>query len=138
MGQAGLHEKILVWLLRIGGATTVLAFPTALLPAAAMSDVHAWLGLGDFPDQPITGYMARSLSLLYGFHGVLLLVMSTAVRRYRKLIVWVAYLLIGLGPCLLAVDLHSGMPAMWTWSEGPPLTATGFVVLYLLRSVPEE
>jgi len=134
--QIGLHEKILIWILRIGGVMTVLAFPTALLPASTMAEIHAWLGLGSFPDQPITSYMARSLSLLYGFHGVLLLVISTDVRHYRKLVGWMAWLMIGLGPALLAVDLHAGMPAMWTWSEGPPVVVIGFVMLYLRRSVP--
>ena len=136
MERVGLHEKILIWILRIGGVMTMLAFPTALLPASTMAEVHAWLGLGSFPDQPITDYMARSLSLMYGFHGVLLLVISTDVRRYRKLLGWVAALSVGLGLALLAVDLHAGMPASWTWSEGPPVFLTGFVMLYLRRSVP--
>jgi hypothetical protein len=34
---------------------------------------------------------------------------------------------------MLTIDLHAGMPAMWTMSEGPPLVATGIVILYLLR-----
>ena len=133
-----MHEKILIWILRIGGVMTVLAFPTALLPASTMAEIHAWLGLGSFPDQPITGYMARSLSLMYGFHGVLLLVISTDVRRYHKLVGWLAWLMVGLGPALLTVDLHSGMPAMWTWTEGPPVLVIAFVILYLRRSIPTE
>ncbi len=136
MEQVGLYEKILVWILRIGGAMTVLAFPTALLPTSTMAEIHAWLGLGNFPDQPVTAYMARSLSLMYGFHGVLLLVISTNVRHYRKLIGWIAWLMVGLGPALLAVDLHAGMPALWTWTEGPPLLVVGFAMLHLRRSVP--
>ena len=80
--------------------------------------------------------MARSLSLMYGFHGVLLLVISTDIRRYRAMVGWIGWLMIGLGPALLAVDLHSGMPAMWTWTEGPPVLVTGFLMLYLRRSVP--
>ncbi len=136
MEQIGLHEKILIWILRIGGVMTVLAFPTALLPASTMAEIHAWLGLGSFPDQPITSYRARSLSLLYGFHGVFLLVISTDVRHYRKLVGWMAWLMIGLGPALWAVDLHAGMPAMWTWTEGLPVALIGLVMLYLRRSVP--
>lgn len=137
MEPAGLHEKILIWILRIGGALTVLAFPTALLPTSSMADIHAWLGLGEFPDRPITEYLTRSLSLLYGFHGVLLLVISTDVRRYRTLILWLAWLMIGLGPALLGIDLYAGLPALWTWSEGPPVFLTAVLALYLLRSVPD-
>jgi len=136
--QAGLHEKILIWILRIGGVLLVLAFPAALLPASTMAEIHAWLDLGNFPDQPITDYMARSLSLLYGFHGVLLLIISVDVRHFRKLIGWMAWLTMGLGLALLAVDLHAGMPASWTWSEGPPVVVIAVVMLYLLRSVPEN
>ncbi len=137
MEQVGLHEKILVWILRIGGVMTVLAFPTALIPTSTMAEIHAWLGLGShFPDQPVTAYMARSLSLMYGFHGVLLLVISTDVRHYRKLVGWMAGLMIGLGSALLAIDLHAGMPAMWTWTEGPSVVVVAFVMLYLRRSVP--
>jgi hypothetical protein len=47
-----------------------------------------------------------------------------------------AWLMIGLGPALLAVDLHAGMPAMWTWTEGLPVAVIGFAMLYLRRSVP--
>ena len=136
MEQAGRNETILIWILRIGGALTVLAFPTVLLPATWMAAVHEWLGLGVFPDQPITGYMARSLSVLYGLHGVLLLVISTDVRRYRTLVCWLAWLMVALGPAMLLIDLHSGMPSLWTWSEGPPVMVTGIVMLYLRRSVP--
>ncbi len=136
MEQAGRNETILIWILRIGGALTVLAFPTALLPATWMAGVHEWMGLGVFPDQPITGYLTRSLSLLYGVHGVLLLVIATDVRRYRTLIGWLAWLMVVLGPAFLLVDLHSGMPSFWTWTEGPPLVVAGIVALYLRRSVP--
>lgn len=136
MEQAGRNETILIWILRIGGALTVFAFPTALLPATWMAGVHEWLGLGVFPDQPITGYLARSLSLLYGVHGVLLLVISTDARRYRTLIGWLASLMMVMGPAFLLIDLHSGMPSFWTWTEGPPLAVAGIVMLYLRRSIP--
>ena len=135
---AGLQEKILVWLLRIGGVMTALAIPTAFLSATQMAEIHALLGMGEFPVTPITGYMARSLSLLYGFHGVLLLVISTDVRRYRKLVVALAWLMAGLGPGMLWIDLHSGMPLFWTLSEGPPLIAMALVMLYLSRSIPAD
>jgi len=138
MEPVGLHEKILIWILRIGGVMTALAIPTALLPASTMAEIHAWLGLGSFPDQPITDYMARSLSLMYGLHGVLLLVISTDVRRYRKLLGWLAGLTAALGLALLAVDLNAGMPASWTWSEGPPAFLIALVMLYLRRSVPRS
>ena len=34
---------------------------------------------------------------------------------------------------MLAIDLHAGMPLMWTLVEGPSLVAMGVLVLSLLR-----
>jgi hypothetical protein len=136
MEPADAKERILVWILRAGGVLTALAFPMALLPVSTIAEIHAWLGLGEYPDRPITDYLARSLSLFYGFHGVLLLVVSTDVRRYRTLVVWIAWLTVALGLALLAIDVHAELPSLWTWAEGPPVVVTGFVMLFLLRSVP--
>ena len=76
MEAPGVKEQVLVWMLRIGAVITIAAFPAALLPAETMADWHARLGLGPFPDAPLTGYLTRSLSLLYGFHGVFTLIVS--------------------------------------------------------------
>jgi hypothetical protein len=136
--EAGIRERALIWLLRIGAVLTITAFPAALLPADTMADWHARLGLGVFPDAPITGYMARSLSLFYGFHGVLTLIVSTDVRRYRPLVGFLGWMLLALGTSLLFIDLHSGMPPLWTATEAPPTLLFGALILYLRRSVPVD
>jgi len=136
MEQAGGKEKILVWMLRIGAVLTITAFPTVLLPAETMANWHAKLGMGAFPDVPVTGYMARSLSMLYGFHGVFTLIVSMDVRRYRPMVGFLGWMLLILGPAMLLIDLHSGMPPLWTATEGPPLILFGAAVLYLRRSIP--
>jgi hypothetical protein len=38
-----------------------------------------------------------------------------------------------LGIALLLVDLHAGLPAWWTWNEGPPVAAIGVLILALER-----
>lgn len=126
-------ETALRTLLRIGAALLLLAFPTALLSDEAMAATHRWLGLGELVVSPIVGYLARSLSLFYGFHGVLLLVVSFDVRRLAPIVIYLGTMNVLLGIALLAVDLHAGLPAWWTWNEGPPVAAIGVVILLLER-----
>ena len=131
-----LKEKLLVWLLRLGAVMTIAAFPTALLPTKTMIAVHEWLGMGTFPDAPVTQYMARSLALMYGFHGVMTAIVSTDVRRYRPFVTYLGWMMLTLGPAMTLLDLYAGLPMLWVWAEGPPLFATGCVVLWLRRAVP--
>ena len=130
------HERLLVILLRLGGVLTLLAAPMALLPESWMASNHRWLGLGDFPASPLVDYLTRSISCLYALHGGLLLLISTDPRRYAPIVRYVAWANVVLGPALLAIDLHAGMPRWWTLAEGPPLTATGLVLLWLSARVP--
>ena len=129
-------ERWLVWLLRIGGVATLSAFPFALLPPDQMARGHEALGMGPFPHGAVTDYMARSLALLYGYHGVLTLIVSTDVRRYRRLVGFLGWMLLTFGPAMLLVDLYAGMPWFWILVEGPPLTLFGVAYLWLRRSVP--
>ena len=129
------QERVLVILLRIGGVMTILAFPTIFLPVSWMAATHAWLGMGEFPRTPIVDYLARSIAALYGFHGVLLLIISTNVRRFRPLVVYAGCMNLVLGPLMLGIDLHAGMPWYWTAVEGPPLIAMGGLLLFLARAV---
>ena len=130
-------ERLLVWLLRLSGLATVVAFPTALLPAQWMEVVHQKLGMGAMPNGAVTQYMARSLSLLYGFHGLLTLLASTDVRRFRPIIGFIGWMLLSMGPAMTLIDLHSGLPIYWTLLEGPPLFAAGAAVLWLRGGVPK-
>jgi hypothetical protein len=131
-------ERTVVALLRLGGVLTCCAFPAALLPAEWMAAVHAALGMGPLPRAPIVDYLARSLSLLYGFHGVFLLLVSTDVRRYRALVVLAAWMDVVGGVALFAIDVRAGMPPWWTWGEGPPLLAFGLVLLWLVHRTSER
>jgi hypothetical protein len=126
--------RILKILLRIAGVCIVMAFPTLLMPPDWMAAVHERVGLGEFPRAPVVDYLARSTAGLYGFHGVLLLVVSTDPVRFSPIVTYVATLNVVFGLMLIAVDLHAGMPPLWTLLEGPPIIAFGAILFYLNRA----
>jgi hypothetical protein len=132
------QETWLVWLLRIAGVVTLCAFFAMVMPTSWMHDIHRWLGMGELASDAITEYLTRSLSALYGFHGGLLLVLSTNVRRFRRVVWYVAAMTAVLGACLLGIDLYAGMPTWWILGEGPLLIVFGVVLLWLLRGVPDS
>jgi hypothetical protein len=123
----------LVVLLRLAGAVMVLAFFAVVLPVDWMAATHRWLGLGEFPRAPIVDYLARSIAVLYGFHGVLVLIVSRDPVKYRTIVWYLAVMDILGGAIILAIDIHAGLPAMWTLLEGPPVTAFGIVIGLLNR-----
>lgn len=132
------QEKTLVFLMRAAGCVALLAFPAVFLPVRWMAATHAWLGLGEFPASPLVDYLTRSISLLYGFYGVLLLVLAADVRRYTRVIAWVIWMHVVFGAIMIGVDLHAGLPRSWILFEGPPILALAVGMLYLLRFVPHE
>ena len=100
-----------------------------------MQAVHVWLGLGDMPQSTIVEYLARSLSAMYFAHGVVVLAISTDVRRYCPLVSMLGYLNMVLGAIFLGVDLVAQMPWFWTISEGPPIALMGLVLLLISRAI---
>lgn len=133
------RELWLIRLLRLSGTVLLLAFLAALMPASTMRAVHEqWLGLGTFPASPLVDYLTRSISLLYGFHGALVWLVSTDVRRLRPVVVYLGWMNVAFGAGMLAIDLAAGLPWWWTWAEGPPILAIGVVLLVLVRAVPRR
>jgi hypothetical protein len=126
-------ERSLVFLLRLGAAILSLAALTAVMPFSWMAAVHEWFGLGTLPDLPIVGYLTRSLSALYAYHGVLTFFLSLDVRRYGPLIDCNAICLFAFGVFVLILDVTLGMPQLWIVSEGPLLLAFAGAVLWLRR-----
>lgn len=127
---------MLVLLLRLGGAFTSMAFLAMLLPVGWMAFTHQWLGLGEFPRAPVVDYLTRSVAALYGFHGVLLLIVSTDPVRYRRIISFIAVMNVLFGLMLIAIDVHAGLPLFWILGEGPPIVAFGLVIAVLNSSAP--
>ena len=127
------RQRLLVILLRLAGGFTLLAFLAMLLPQDWMASTHEWLGLGAFPRAPVVDYLARSVAALYGFHGVLLLLIARDPLRHRSIVRYVGVMNVVFGMLLMAIDLQAGLPLWWTIAEGPPIAAFGVVVLYLNR-----
>ena len=117
--------------LRLGGVMLSLAFAAVFLPTSWMASSHEWLGMGEFPASPLTDYLTRSLSALYGFHGVLLFIVANDPRRYERIVLYLGIMKGVFGAMLLAIDLHAGLPQHWTSLEGPPLVGMGMLILYL-------
>ncbi len=125
------RARLLVLLLRVAGVITVTAFVAIFLPVEWMAASHQRLGLGEFPRTPVVDYLARSVAALYGFHGILILLVSTDPMKYRAIVSYIASMNVLFGVIVFAIDLHAGMPAYWTFGEGPPITAFGIVIAYL-------
>jgi hypothetical protein len=128
-------ESLLVLLLRCGGVLLSLAFAAMFLPTSWMAASHGWLGLGEFPAGRLTDYLTRSISGLYGFHGVLLFVVASDPVRYERIVLYLGVMNMLFGVTLLAIDLHAAMPALWTAFEGPPLVMIGIVTIYLRNRI---
>ena len=132
------HQRILVIFLRLFGGVTVLAFLAVLLPVEWMASTHRWLGLGEFPRAPIVDYLARSVSSLYGFHGVLVLLVSRDVVRYRSIVVYLGWMYILAGMFAVVIDLYAPLPWYWTAVEGPSTLVSGALILYLSLSLRNQ
>lgn len=75
-------ELILKWLLRLDGAFMMLAIIAVFMPSTLMQVIHERLGLGEMPTGPIVEYLARSCSMLYAIHGVIVFAISFNMPRY--------------------------------------------------------
>ena len=129
------HRRILVVLLRVAGGITATAFLAIFLPGDWMAATHRWLGLGEFPRVAVVDYLTRSIAAFYGFHGVLLLLVSRNPAQHRSIVRYLGLMNVLFGLLLIPIDVHAGMPAFWTLAEGPPVVAFGLLVLYLSRSI---
>lgn len=132
------RERLLVVLLRVSGSGLMLAFLAMLLPVDWMAAAHPRLGLGPFPRTPIVDYLTRSVAALYGFHGVFVWIVSFDPERYRVFVRFVAVMDIVFGAMIIAIDLHAGMPAVWTALEGPSVMAMGVAIAALAPRRPAK
>jgi hypothetical protein len=131
-------EKALVLLLRIAAVILLTALIPAVMPFAWMKDIHRLLGMGELPEEPIVGYLTRSLSLMYAMHGALVFFVSLNVRRYLPVVKCLAVLAMFFGIGMLALDVMVGMPPSWIAGEGPFIFVLGGVMLWLARHVQGE
>ena len=126
-------DRYIVLFLRTIGAISLLAFLAAVMPERWMAEAAKVLGIDPFPFSPLTFYLARNLSLLYGFVGVLLLLISYDLDRYRPLVWYAAIGTILFGFLQLIVDSMSGLPAWWTLGESISTMFGGLLLYWLQR-----
>ena len=131
-------SRVLVWLLRLFGVSSLFALIFVAAPHSWMREIHEMAELGVMPDTPVVWYLARSTSAFYAIVGGLFLVVSRDLERHRPVLVYLGSSVLFLGAVLLIVDVTEGMPTAWTVWEGPFVIAYGVVFLYLLRSVPRQ
>lgn len=126
--------RLLTLLLRIAGLTTGAAFLAIFLPADWMATTHEALGLGPFPRAPIVDYLARSIALLYGFHGILMFMVAGDPVRYRPIVTYIATMDLIFGIAIAIIDVHAGLPWYWTMGESLSITGLGVLIAVLNRS----
>ena len=107
----------LVLALRATAVLLLLAFAGAALPEGWMKAAYESGGLGPWPGGALLVYLARAVSFLYGFYGVLTLYLSFDVQRYRPLVRFLAVASFPFAPVMFVVIWAAGLPAVWAVSE---------------------
>lgn len=115
----------------IVGAFTLTAFLFAFMPDGWLQAISGWLGYDGFPDSPLAFYLARNLSLMYGFVGVLFVVMSRDMARYLPLAVVLGWCAIALGITQAVADTMAGLPWWWTVGESVSTIVGGGALVWL-------
>ncbi|MCC9599198.1 hypothetical protein LOC67_01400 [Stieleria sp. JC731] len=119
--------------LRVVGYSALLAFAAALMPAAWIISITEMLRLETFPEVPVAIYLARHLSLLYGFIGCGLIAFSYRLDIFRDFVGWLAWAVIALGVMQGIIDLQSQMPLWWTAGESISTVIGGLILRWLDR-----
>lgn len=96
-----------------------------------MVAIHADLGMGQLPNAPVVGYLARSTSWFYAVLGGLCWLVSFDLPRHRPTLIYLGWATALFGVVVLVVDWLEGMPASWTLSEGPGSLVCGLAIVWL-------
>lgn len=121
----------LLWLV---GTVDLIACLVVVLPFDAIDWLHKTAGMGQFPNHPIAGYLARNTSALVAIHGIILLMLAHDVIRYRALIRGIGLVSIIHGAILVGIDFAQEVPFWWTLVEGPTLALIGVLMVYLTQA----
>lgn len=127
------RDRWLLLFLRLIGSTSLLAFLASVMPAAWIINISEELGFSPFPDSPLTFYLARNLSLLYGFVGATLLIIASDLPRYRPLVRYAAIGTLLFSGLQLVVDSMSDLPWWWTWGESGSTLVGGLLLYWIQR-----
>jgi hypothetical protein len=105
----------------------LLAFIGAVLPERWMKSIYELGEQGPWPSAPLVVYLARVVSLLYGFLGLLALYLSFDVERYRPFVRFMALVSFPFVPVMFVVIWSAGLPTIWLVSE-----PTGILIISAL------
>jgi hypothetical protein len=129
--MARLSPRWLTLFLKVVGAVTMTAFAAAVMPQAWIVNLATWLGFDPFPSAPLTFYLARNLSLMYGFIGMLVLWIAIHIDQYRSLVRPFGYATVLFGISQAIVDAQAAMPVWWTALESLSTIFGGIVIVWL-------
>lgn len=129
-------SRCLVVVLRATAVLLLVAFVGASLPESWMKAVHEWGELGPWAGGALLVYLARVVSLLYGFFGLLALYMSFDVRRYRPLVRFMAAVSFAFVPIMFVVIWSAGLPTVW--AVGEPASILLISALWYVASAPAK
>jgi hypothetical protein len=128
------RERFVQVLLRVVGTAGLTAAFFVMAPDAWMAAIHRALGMGELPDAPVVGYLARSSSALHAVLGGLFWAVSFDLERHRPVLGWMGLLLALFGIAMLAVNFASGMPVWWSLAEGPFNLLFGMALLWYVAA----
>jgi len=126
-------DRWLARAIRANAAILLLAAVPIFFPTDWMAESNERLGLGLFVRNPLTEYLTRSAAACYSLHGVVLLLLSLDVPRYRPMIRWIYYSHLTFAAKLLGIDLVAGMPAWWIFAEVGTISTVAVGILVLNR-----
>lgn len=129
--------KLYVLYLRAYSVLLLIALFAVVMPTSWMMVTAEWLEV-TLVDNPLNGYLTRSLSLMYALVGVVLLYSSFDVARYWPLLRFLGWTIVVFGGLMLAIDLAVAMPATWTWGDGPTTSLSGGLMLWLQQRAAAE
>lgn len=129
-------ERALALVLRVQATILALALGAVVMPTAWMAEAHRAVGLGEMPASPLVEYLTRSVSLIYGTWGALLLFyLATDVRRYAPVIRFLGAVSAGMAVVFVVLDFWVGMPLPWALVEGPMILAFALLMVVLAGRV---
>ncbi len=128
-------EQLLKLLLRFLGTTSLFELVFVVAPYSWLDSIHSSLGMGQLPNKPVVGYLARSTSAFYALLGGLFWIVSFDPGRHHLVLRYLGTAITLFGAALLAIDWWEGLPFLWKVWEGPFLMAFGLAIFSLSRKI---
>ncbi len=128
MGSDSSSRLDLKVLFRLIGSSSLLALIFVAAPRSWMESIHLQSGMGQLPEGPVVGYLARSLSAFYALMGGLFWVISFDLDRNRIVVSYLGRAIVILGVILIGVDWWEGLPFFWKLWEGPFMIVMGLLI----------